>query len=297
MTTKEYLERVLKSQNLADDSQELKDLQQHREDVEKILREAFPDASPTIQYGGSNAKGTLDREAYDLDVICYFRNDDTSAGETLMDIFDNVGKALGENYDIEPKTSSIRLRDKKNLIDFHIDVIPGRYVDDSKSDCFIHQNGVDKERLKTNLNVQIDHVKNSGVVPAIRLLKLWKTRRGLQIKQFVFELLIIKLLKDEKTSSLETQLTHVWSSLAEAEGPICVEDPANPCGNDLMEFMEASWPELSARAKDTLSLLDRSGWESIFGAVDDDDEDAPAKKSAYVRAAASVSTPTKPWLP
>lgn len=197
MTTKEYLERVLKSQNLADDSQELKDLRQHRKDVEKILREAFPDASPTIQYGGSNAKGTLDREAYDLDVICYFRNDDTSAGETLKDIFDNVGKALDENYNIEPKTSSIRLRDKKNLIDFHIDVIPGRYVDDSKSDCFIHQNGVDKERLKTNLNVQIDHVKYSGVVPAIRLLKLWKTRRGIQIKQFVFELLIIKLLKDE----------------------------------------------------------------------------------------------------
>ncbi len=182
MTTKEYLEGVLKSQDLADDSQELKDLQEHRKKVEKILRDGFPKAAPTIQYGGSRAKGTLDKEAYDLDVVCYFRNDDTSAGGTLKEIFENVSNKLSEDYYVEPKTSAVRLRDKKNKVDFHIDVVPGRYVDDTKSDCFIYQNGADKERLKTNLSVHIEHVKNSGVVPAIRLLKLWKVRRGLRVK-------------------------------------------------------------------------------------------------------------------
>jgi hypothetical protein len=46
-------------------------------------------------------------------------------------------------------------------------------------------------------------VKDSGVVPAIRLLKLWKVRRGLQVKQFVFELLVIKVLEKKKNASLD----------------------------------------------------------------------------------------------
>ena len=192
MEPQKYLESVLKNQNLEDESQELKDLQKHRKDVDEILRKGFPKASPTIRYGGSKAKDTLIRESYDLDVVCYFPHDDKSAGETLKDIFENAKKVLTEHYYVEPKTSAVRLKDKQNKIDFHIDVVPGRYVDDSKSDCFIYQNGAEKDRLKTNLDLHIDHVKNSGVVPAIRLLKLWKTRRGLGVKQFVFELLIIR---------------------------------------------------------------------------------------------------------
>ena len=297
MTTKEYLEGVLKSQDLSDDSQELKDLQTHRAKVEKILRAAFPDASPTIQYGGSKAKGTLVKESYDLDVVCYFCNDDNSAGETLKDIFENVSAKLRDEYYVEPKTSAVRLKDKGNKLDFHIDVVPGRYVDDSKSDCFIYQNGADKGRMKTNLSVHIDHVKNSGVVPALRLLKLWKTRRGLRVKQFVLELLIIDLLKGKKNSSLEGQLNHVWQSLADSEEAPRVEDPANPTGNDLSEFLKSVWPELSARAKDTLDLIEQSGWEAVFGALEEDESQNQEKKSAFVRAAATIVAPTKPWLP
>ena len=298
MGPKEYLTGILKSQNLADDSQELKDLQDHRKNVEKTLRASFPEAGPTIQYGGSKAKGTLIKELYDLDVVCYFPNDDTDAGATLKEIFDSVTEALAEDYYVEPKTSAIRLKDKKNKIDFHIDVVPGRYVDDSKSDCFIYQNGADKGRQKTNLTVHLDHVRNSGVVPAIRLLKLWETRRGLRVKHFVLELLIIELLKDKKNSGLDAQLKHVWTSLADAkDDPIVVEDPANPCGNYLSGFLDAVWPQLSARAEDTLSLLERSGWEAIFGPLQEGVEKSESRASVFVRAAASVSTPTKPWLP
>jgi hypothetical protein len=299
MDPKTYLTGILKSQDLADDSQELKDLREHRKSVEKILRASFPEAAPTIQYGGSTAKGTLIKESYDLDVVCYFPNDDDDAGATLKEIFESVSDALAKDYYVEPKTSAVRLKDKKNKIDFHIDVVPGRYVDDSKSDCFIYQNGAEKERQKTNLNVHLDHVRNSGVVPAIRLLKLWETRRGLRVKHFVLELLIIELLKEKKNSSLDTQLKHFWASLADAkDDPIAVEDPANPCGNDLSGFLKAIWPDLSSRAKDTLDLLERSGWEAIFGPLEEDEEKNGSKESAFfVRAAAAVSTPTKPWLP
>jgi len=291
MDAQKYLENILTNQNLEDESQELKDLQKHRKDVDAILRNGFPKASPTIRYGGSKAKDTLIRESYDLDVVFYLPHDDTGAGETLRDIFENVTKVLAVHYYVDPKTSAVRLKDKQNKIDFHIDAVPGRYVDDSKSDCFIYQNGAEKDRLKTNLDVHIDHVKNSGVVPAIRLLKLWKTRRGLQAKQFVFELLIIELLKDKKRSDLDAQLKHVWSNLKDAKQPIGVEDPANPAGNDLSPFLKSVWPELSNRSLDTLNLLEQSGWEAIFGPVNDNGNGEHLR-----RAAAAVITPTKPWL-
>jgi hypothetical protein len=176
--------------------------------------------------------------------------------------------------------------------------VPGRYVDESKSDCFIYQNGADKERLKTNLGVHVDHVKNSSVVPAIRLVKLWKARRGLRVKQFALELLVIKLLEEKKARGLDVQLKHVWTGLAEAQDPITVEDPANPSGNDLSGFLKATWSELSARVQDTTNLLERSGWEAIFGPLETDGENNGGKASVFVRAAASgAAAHTKPWLP
>lgn len=128
-------------------------------------------------------------------------------------------------------------------------------------------------------------------------MKLWKTRRGLRVKQFVLELLIIDLLKDKKNRSLEAQLNHVWKSLADATEALKVEDPANPTGNDLSEFLKSVWSELSARAKDTLDLIEQSGWEALFGTLEEDEKKNEEKKSAFVRAAATIVTPTKPWLP
>jgi hypothetical protein len=53
MKISEYLNSVLASQGLGDNSEELKELQSHRKEVETVLREHFKDSSPTIRYGGS----------------------------------------------------------------------------------------------------------------------------------------------------------------------------------------------------------------------------------------------------
>jgi tRNA nucleotidyltransferase (CCA-adding enzyme) len=298
MNTNEYLQSVLKSQDLPDDSDELKELQSHRKDVEALLRKEFADSSPTIRYGGSRAKGTLILEYYDLDIICYFPYDDMTAGETLEDIFNNVEKVLSTVYYVEKRTSALRLksRDPQSFAkDFHIDVVPGRFTDDKKADAFIHQNAGDKKRLKTNLDVHIQHVKESGVLDAIRLLKLWKVRRGLRLKQFAFELFIIDLLAKKKNSPLSDQLQHVWTELRDRSEAPAVADPANPTGNDLTSLLNAEWPTLSATAGSTLATIQAPGWEAIFGKVE---EKTSAQKTAALRsAAATVTAPTRPWLP
>lgn len=296
MDKNEYLQKVLKSQTLASDSEELKTLQKHRADVEELLREHFNKSSPTIRYGGSKAKGTMIREAYDLDVISYFLHNDTDAGETLEDIYKNVSKALSSKYFIEPKPSALRIKDKDPKtygVDFHIDVVPGRYTDDSKTDVFLYRASGEKKRLKTNLEVHINHVKNSGVIDAIRLLKLWRIRNGLTVKHFALELFTIDLLKKKKLAQLSDQLEHVWKELRDNVDAISIEDPANPTGNDLSDLLNSGVrSELSSVARSTLDIIQNSGWETVFGPVEEDKGNKAAKLQ---RAAAAVITPTKPW--
>ena len=295
MNINEYLQAILAAQDLKEDSAELKELQSEGAKVEKLIRNRFGSA-PIIRYGGSKAKGTLIKEAYDLDIVCYLPFDSDAAGDTLEDIYRNVRDCLAESYYVEEKTSSLRLKakDPKDYKrDFHIDVVPGRFTDEKNADGFIYQKSAEKGRLKTNLDVHIEHIKDSGVLDAIRLLKLWKTRKALTIKQFVFDLLLIDLLEGMKSKSLADQLTHVWTKIKESSDPIGVEDPANPSGNDLSAVVKQAWPELSAAASSTLESIKNSGWEEIFGALGKSSSVTIAEK-AY-RAATSVAVPNKPW--
>ena len=301
METEEYLKSILKSQTLAPDSQKLKDLQQHRAEVEEVIRGHFKESSPAIRYGGSKAKGTMIQESYDLDIISYFPHDDTAAGETLEEIYKNVKKALFKKYLVEPKASALHLKtlDPKNYgVDFHIDVVPGRFTDDSKTDTFLYQASGEKKRLKTNLDVHIKHIKESGVIDAIRLLKLWKVRNGLRVKNFALELIIVDLFKHRKSATLEKQMKYVWAELRDEVNEITIEDPANPTGNDLSEMLnEGIRLELSMVATRTLELIENNRWEDVFGPIEDEEEENNSNRRVEIlrHAAAAVTVPTKPW--
>lgn len=271
MSDKKYLEDILESQTLDPDGQEMKDLRAHRSDVEKLLRKKFEKCSPTIRYGGSKAKGTMIREAYDLDMTCYFGRAENGAGETLQEIYENVEAALADEYLITRKPSAIRLKSKdvnQWATDFHIDVVPGRFIDEKNEDVFLYRSSGEKGRQKTNLDVHIEHVKGSGVTDAIRLMKLWRARNFLSVRHFVLELLTIERLKYKKSLEIPAQLRHVWTELRDNVEDIIIEDPANPTGNDLSELFNASIrQELSSTARRTLELIEKSGWESVFGPV------------------------------
>src|SRR5688500_13123595 len=103
MNDKQYLEDVLKSQTLDPDGQEMEDLRSHRSDVDTLLRTKFEKCSPAIRYGGSKAKGTMIKESYDLDITCFFKSDESAAGATLQEIYENVEAALVGDYMITRK--------------------------------------------------------------------------------------------------------------------------------------------------------------------------------------------------
>ena len=298
MTADEYLSEVLASQALGDDSEELKALQTHRSDVEKLIRDNFKNTALTIRYAGSKAKGTMNKESYDLDIVSYVASGDSTAGETLENIYENHKKALGKKYIVEPKGSALRIKgcDPVNLgVDFHIDVVPGRFTDDTKTDAYLYQSGGDKTRLKTNLDVHLDHVRNSGVIDAIRIAKLWRVRNGLPVRTFVLELAVIKLLKDQKTKCLSAQMEHFWTELRDNPANLCIEDPANPNGNDLSKCLDDNLKsQLASAAKRTLEQIKSSDWEVVFGNVQKQEK---AARIEILRSAAAVATPSRPWLP
>lgn len=295
-TDTSYLNDVLDSQAIDDDSQEMKDLRAQRDAIETLIKTEFPTAK--ILYGGSKAKGTMIKESYDLDLVCYFPHDETAAGATLKDLYKNVSKKLSEKYMIQEKTSAIRLlsaQEETKGTYTHVDVVPGRYTDSTNSDCYLHQNGGDKERLKTNLETHISHIRNSGVTDALKLLKLWRVLNGIDVKQFAFELLGVDVLKDKKSAALSDQLQHFFETVSEAEKPITVEDPANPTGNDLMPLLTSAWPHLRSVASQTVATIENSDWETIYGETGSEDNSAMVEQLSAAIHVAKQHQPTKPW--
>lgn len=298
MTHDEYLAGILKEQTFASDDQEMKVLRERRGDVEKLLRDKFSGTAISIRWGGAMAKGTMIRQSYDGDMTCYFNHGDGTAGKTLEEIYDGVAKVLSDDYIVDRKTSALRIYGQSTYgrgNDFHIDVVPGRFTDDDKGDVYIHQNAGTKERLKTNLQTHIDHIKDSGVVEAIRMMKLWNVRNGIGAKTFVLELLVVKLIKGKKGKSLSDQLTHVWTEFRDHKDRLAVEDPANPTGNDLKPALDSCRHFLSSIASSTLSNIDTIGWESVFGPLKDKDESKESKAAAVRVAVNQTAAPTRPW--
>jgi len=298
MTDDEYLRQVLADQKLDPNGPERQELERHRQEVEELLRVKFGSA-PALIIGGSVAKGTLIREAYDLDMHFYFPSGDTSAGETLQEIYCNVAKALEEKYTLLPKRSAIRLRcrdEQGRFTDLHIDVVPGRFIHGSSGDVFLHQNEGSKERLKTNIQTQIDHVKNSGVIDAIRLTKLWREKRGLTTKTFVLELLVIEILKNLVSAALSQQFTTVLAALRDDIDEITIQDPANPTGNNLSAiFTYEVKQQLRNAATETLTQVAERGLQSVFGPVKS--SAAPASKAdRLISIVQSAPGRYKPWF-
>jgi hypothetical protein len=237
------------------------------------------------------------RDSFDLDISCYFKHEEDEAGETLEEIYNNVRKTLETKYIVTPKTSALRLENKnadKYGVYFHIDVVPGRFVDDKEQDTYLYQKDGDKDRLQTNLDKHIDHIKNSGLTDVIKLVKYWRTRKGLQIRTFVLELLVVEVLRKNPPDTLEGRLKKFWKTLTEEIEEIKIEDPANPTGNDLSRFFDTIVKStLSSHASIEISNIGNGNWENIFGKIEEMSE--AQKVSSIKTFSASIPQAAKPW--
>jgi len=296
MTNLEYLKDIIEKISIRDDGEEIKALRSEASKIEKILKGAFKGGDLTIKPGGSLAKGTMIKESYDLDLICYFGREDESAGKTLKEIYDSVKKALETDYFVNPKKSALRIESKQRVY-FHVDVVPGRFVDGDSDDVFLYQEAGDKDYLKTNLSKHIDHVKSRGknMTDIIKLLKFWRERNGLQsAKTFILELLTIEILKGKDLSRIDNCLDYFLREVSESIQNYKIEDPANPTGNDLSELFNDSVKNLmSSSAKNSLYIIGQQGWQGVFGEIESTTDD---EKLASIQKIQSQNPGPRPWL-
>lgn len=281
---------LLQEERLSDDSPEMDAVRDVREFVEQILFEAYGRSEFRIRYGGSKAKRTMMKCAYDLDLLCYFDRTADRAGSTLEEIYHDVRMKLEPHFEVHQGRTALRLGGK-NPGDgrLGVDVVPGRYVDESCSDVWLHQNHGDKQRLRTNPQTHIEHVRDSGARDHVCLAKLWRKKRELRVRQFPFELLCIDVMSAHEGYGLAKPLREMFEAIAGAETSPAVIDPANPSNNLASALSGDVWTEVRREADQTLLDLNRRSWSDVLR--------AKPEAAALSAAVAASSTRTQPWKP
>jgi hypothetical protein len=296
MTPDEYLNDVLMEQGFEQDDPELQTLRRRAGEVKDLLRSELSAHSPSVHDAGSHKKKTMIRASYDFDILVYFDHD-TEVGGTLKEIRDEVKRVLDEKYAAEPRRSALRILDASEPEDpeyFHIDVVPGRFMDGNDGDVAIYQEGGEKGWLKTNPEIHIQHIRESGVRDAIKLLKLWNHDRSMALPTFVLELLTVKLLDGKAGDTLSEQLTHVWTEFRDRADSLCVEDPANS-NNDLTDALDdGAKMQLAVDAQAALDHIEADEWEAILGEVKE--QSKGEMKKALETAPAVITSPSVPYL-
>jgi hypothetical protein len=253
MTAQDYLQSLLNSQNLQEG--ELSALRKLRETIEAQLRSGLGKLE-RVYYAGSFAKGTMIREHYDLDIVLYWGND---CGFTLEGIYNGVGKVLNEHWKVvKPKTVSWELPFEGG---FHIDVVPGRALDGTFKYANLYRRDT-KSSLQTSIKVHIDTVRDSGRRDAIRLIKLWRKRRGLPlIKSLALELLTINACSGKPSSDLAKQVWATFEYLRDNITTVRLVDPAN--SNNIISDQISS-QDKQAIKQAAINALAAKTWEAIF---------------------------------
>jgi hypothetical protein len=201
MTANEYLAGLLAQQDLT--NAELKTLRDLRDQIQGQL--SVLQGNPRFYYAGSFGKHTMIRQRYDLDIVIYWPH---AVTYTMEGIYNAVGQELQKHWKVvRSKTVSWELPFEGG---FHVDVVPGRALDGSFRESNLFRTDT-RTTLKTSLKTHIDTVRQSGRRDAIRLMRLWRERKGVPFKKsFLLELMTISGCSGTRFDDLSAQ---VWAAL------------------------------------------------------------------------------------
>lgn len=219
MTVNQYLAGVLTAQTLTRTSPEAKAMQGTRATIEAALREKFGDA-PKIYWAGSYGKHTMVRRSYDIDIVFYYPHDTTTSVEQINS--DVEAALLANPWRVDPQDVSLRLYAKSG--EYHIDVVPGRAIDDTFKHAMLWQRR-SRSQLQTSVKVHTDAV--SARRDIVKLMKLWKLKHGVDLKTFLLELSVLEGVKGKSTTDLEVQMIAALTWLRDQLPGARLVDPAN----------------------------------------------------------------------
>jgi len=289
-TIDKFLEDLLSSQDLL--PVQVNSLQAHKMEVAGYLQKEFGD-DPVIKYAGSYEKGTMIRDNYDLDIVCYFPSSDQ---RSLKEIRQDVTNHLAKNYQITAKASAERIINLNGVLapaSYHIDVVPGRFIENTK-DVFIYLAHGDKDRLQTNLKTHINYIVGSGCVPVIRLAKIWCHRNALEIKTFVLEMFVVETLKGANNkNNLSESFLRVLEAMKDDFKSKQLIDPANSNNIVSQQVDPVQKAQVAFKAELAFNQLNASNDVDVWQKAFNENPKQTLVSSATINS--SGLTPRAPW--
>jgi hypothetical protein len=206
-----------------------------------------------IEPSGSFAKGTAVRTGTDIDLFISLSSD---TPDTLAQIYSSLFMALTQ-AGYQPKRQNVSLNIRVGAYD--VDMVPAKRHSQYGGDHSLYSNRSDSW-LQTNVGKQIAQVRGSGRVDEIRLLKIWRNRRGLDFPSFYLELAIIRALSGARRGNLASNIVTALEFLRDQLVNARIIDPANT-NNVISDTLDAAGKRLvSAAARAAL----QSNWGNEF---------------------------------
>jgi hypothetical protein len=174
----------------------------------------------SVNPSGSYAKGTPNRSGTDIDL---FISLSPQTNETLSQIYEALFAYLSANG-FNPKRQNVSINVRVSGA-YDVDLVPAKRQNMMNLDHSLYRRRVDTW-TKTNVQTHINHVRAGGRQSEIRILKLWRTQKGLDLPSFYIELTAIDALRGY-TGTLSQNVFRVFRYMSESFVGARVVDPAN----------------------------------------------------------------------
>jgi len=274
-----HLDCVLKSIKISNEQTLLDKHITKKNEIKEALEQKYGSNIYSPFNSGSYAKNTAINTKFDFDLVAPFKR---NAFNTLKVMHDEIYDFLNEKY----KSVAVVKKQKVSVgLDFFadadndiikIDVVPGRELN---QDQYAKENNLNlyvfsrygkieegSDRLKTNVQAQIDNIKNNAdknsIRQMIRLLKVWKVSNQKNAKSFFLELIIIKAFeKKDITGDMWDKLKTIMEFIRDEINTITLPDPGNS-SNDVADTLTD--PEKETLSFDMKTMIENIERNSDF---------------------------------
>ncbi len=173
-----------------------------------------------INFVGSYAKGTRVKGGTDIDILVSLGPRTPLDADKLYGRFFDYLK--GKGY--RPSRLNVSIGLQYHGLDIHL--IPARQEWGGSNDHRIFE--TEHQRVtRTNFDTHLTVIRESGLIEEIRLVKVWRTLRGLRLPSFCLELAVLDALRHSPRHQPAANMGIVFRYLKETLPNAPIRDPAN----------------------------------------------------------------------
>lgn len=237
-------------------------------DLRLKIERACSEIAPFVEgifLAGSLAKGTAVKGSSDYDFFISIRRSyrEESMSEIFNDLYGRLRNIYGKNA-VRKQNVSIGLDLRICGDDYSIDVVPGKKQNDLTDDHTIWKNKKNTW-AKTNVKKQIEYIKQSGCADYIRLVKIWRNHKRLELPSINLELSVLSALEDYRYAiSLYDAFRLILKYFSEKFEGAKLEDVGNPSNVVSDDMTDVEKLLVANCAKECLHFIELGQLRSCF---------------------------------